>query len=144
VGDRLLQPMSGAAIAHAADEPEWFEMPVVRDSESQRVRPKYPIPSPALLVYEGDRVYVGQRGAQELLVPTDAADVRRLSLSEVLELNDRHPFIALQGSAVPDRRVRLGDLVSRFTHMLGIRECEPCRQRKNRLNRIVIWGWWRT
>lgn len=35
--------------------------------------------------------------------------------------------------------MRLGDAVATVTRLLKIKQCDPCRQRQERLNKITVW-----
>jgi hypothetical protein len=144
LGNGLLQTMIGRRNDAVFDSGAWFEMPAVGDeNRSGRSRPKYEIPSRALLVYHGQRVSV------RLLEPADEVDfvghpdVRRLSYRESEKLEVAYPFVAHADNPIARKPLRLGDAVSRIAGTMRINECEPCRRRRRRLNRIIIWGWWR-
>lgn len=127
----------------------WLEMPTIRTGvPDDRARPKYPVETNAFLVYRGDKVYV--RLPDDIALPSalNGADCRRLSSTEARRLEDSLPFPVSAPSVHHDHRghepVGLGDVVSWLTHKVGIEECSACGRRKRLLNRIPVWGWWRT
>lgn len=40
--------------------------------------------------------------------------------------------------------VGLGDAFARVSSFVGLHSCEGCKKRRHRLNRLKVWGWWRT
>ncbi|MFF9480632.1 hypothetical protein [Streptomyces sp. NPDC014733] len=40
--------------------------------------------------------------------------------------------------------VGLGDAIAALTRRARIQECGSCARRRRGLNRITVWGWWRT
>ena len=128
----------------------WLEMPLATGRPSGApARPGYPVEGSALLIYRGDKVYLASRGeafTRELL---EKPDVRWLSEAEARTLEASLPGVgaarlhslgkARGQSVTSDRRILLGDLISRVTAGLGISECSACGQRKRKLNRITVW-----
>jgi hypothetical protein len=126
----------------------WLEMPVVRTGvPDHRARPKYPVETNAFLVYQGEKVYV--RFPDDAAQPpgVDEADCRWLTHAEARALEESLPF-PVSAPFVHHHRgsqpVGLGDVVSRLTRKAGFEECSACGRRKKWLNRITVWGWWRT
>ena len=127
----------------------WIEMPAVRsETESNRVQPKYPVETKALLIYRAEKVYIA---FDEGLVQKEVEqfeDCRRLTTNEAIELEESLPFPIpsenVNHNHAPEKRsVGLGDIVSWLTRKLGIEECSACSSRKRSLNRVAVWGWWR-
>jgi hypothetical protein len=127
----------------------WIEIPAVgTGAADDPVRPKYPVRGRAFLMHKEGKVYVtfGDEGSQEDVLKE--ADCRRLTPAEGHAFEESLPvLIPRQLFSQPPRNGRrlagLGDVVSWLTRLAGVTECGACQQRKRRLNRIVVWGWWR-
>jgi len=130
----------------------WIEMPVVSNPAllGGSARPQYDVPGNAILVYRGEKVYVAsqsERAAEEL---GQLVGVRQLSVDEARVLEASLPGVGIarlhslgsdsHSMSSTGKRLRLGDAVTWITRRLGIQECDACRQRKEKLNRIA---WWR-
>ena len=131
--------------------PIWLELPAEIDAEA-RARPTYAIVSDEVLVYRQDKVYACFRDKTAVADLVQHSDVRELSASEVEQLValyepilHAHRFVEdSMADAVRPGPVGLGEVISRVASRVGLAECAGCRQRRRLLNRIVVWGWWRT
>jgi hypothetical protein len=130
--------------------PVWIEMPVSEDTpQGKPARPRHMINGNALLVYRNDKVYVAVREAAAMEALLQQSDVRQLTADEAQRIEESLPGIGAArldslGASSADsqskyRRLGLGDLVSRVTSRLGIRECDACGRRKTRLNSLTVW-----
>lgn len=130
--------------------PVWVEMPVSEDTpQGKPARPRHMINGNALLVYRTDKVYVAVKEAEAADTLLRQSDVRQLTADEAQRIEESLPGIGAArlhslGARPADsqngyRRLGLGDLVSRVTSRLGIRECDACGRRKKRLNSLTIW-----
>ncbi|MGV9361052.1 hypothetical protein [Amycolatopsis sp. NPDC003731] len=118
------------------------------DAERSQI-PKYEIHGNALILHRGDEVVVAAREERTRSILLRHPDVRALTVDEAHELQQTLPanfeatYASLGSSASPAHAavggIRLGDLVSRVTSALRIKECGACRQRKNALNNLVWW-----
>jgi hypothetical protein len=122
---------------------QWIEMPVAASDGGRRAQPKYPVDASALLVYRGSKVYVSFSGRSDHGT-TGHPDVRRLTPVEAQAFEESFSFpLPSPGGREAGAPLRLGDLVSRLTHGVGIAECSGCQSRRSLLNKFVVWGWWR-
>lgn len=123
----------------------WIEMPLVRSkSDDDRLEPKYAISGRVVVVHHQGKAYVTfeDRTAQREI--ERHADCRQLSASEAQSFEQALPFPLPPELFVADgggSRRGLGDLVSWLLHLVGLRECPTCQQRKRRLNQFMGWGW---
>jgi len=137
LGDGVLLAMTQAATPGVL----WVEMPAI-DSQTASTHPKYPFAADALVIYRADSAFVALNDEHIRDELASYPDVRVLSEKERREFEGSLPF---QGPLVVGTRsdvgraVGLGDLVSSITTRLGIRECSGCRNRKSRLNSIIVW-----
>ncbi len=126
----------------------WLEMPVaVRTGVADdRARPKYPVETNALLVYQGEKVYVRFPDGTAQPPALNQADCRWLTHTEAHALEESLPFpVSAPAAHHHDGKepVGLGEVVAWLTSKAGIEQCSACGRRKTRLNRITVWGWWR-
>jgi hypothetical protein len=132
--------------------PYWLEMPTVTDNDDPgRLRPKYAASSRAVLVHDKDKIYVFFEDETARTDVESHRDVRRFSAKEVEELERKRPYLrfltsdavsAARGSQGTGRGVvLLGDVFARLAKTFGIAECEPCKGRRERLNKIALWRW---
>lgn len=127
----------------------WIEMPAVQsETEKDRVQPKYPVLTNALLMYKEEKVYIlfEEENAREQV--EQYTDCRRLTPNEAIALEESLPFpvhseVFHHSHTHEKKSLGLGDIVAWLTRKVGIEECGGCRSRKMRLNKLVVWGWWR-
>lgn len=128
----------------------WIEMQAIgTGAADDPVRPKYPVRGNAFLMHKEGKVYVTFRDEVSQEAVLKEADCRRLTPAEghTFEESLPVPIPPQLFSQHPQNRSRpagLGDVVSWLTRRAGITECAACQQRKRWLNRIVVWGWWRS
>jgi hypothetical protein len=119
----------------------WIEMPsTVTGIANAPVRPKYSIDGNAFLVHAAGKVYAILGDEQERGELLKNADCRRLSPSEGRAFEGNLRFPVPQHLFAPPAPPGLGDLVAWIAGKLGFAECSGCRQRKNWLNGIAVWG----
>lgn len=133
----------------------WLAMPVEQKAE-RNAQPtlKYDVPN-AVIVHGRRIAYVGladNKVAERLLAHPDV---------EILSAGERRRTEPLPGmpmtwemleSQIPllgtgsrqKGAVGLGDVISALTRRARIPECGSCARRRTGLNRITVWGWWRT
>jgi hypothetical protein len=106
-------------------------------------RPKYSFDGKSLLVYRGEKAYASfedERAPNEL---AHYFDVRVLTDAEGREFERSLPLPFYTAPPTVRRRsIRLGDAIAWVTARMGIEECEGCRRRKGRLNKISVSWWW--
>ncbi len=128
----------------------WIEMPAVgTGAQGDPVRPKYPVQGKAFLMHQAGKVYVAFQDKLAREAAEKQAECRRLTPSEARTFEESLPFpiplsLFADNHDGKSRPVGLGDVVSWLTRRAGIAECSACQQRKRWLNRIPIWGWWRS
>ena len=124
---------------HSARTPTrvWLEMPTSEDARG-RARPKYEPEANAFVVHRGNQAYVSLDDETAAAALARHPDVHVLAEDEVLAFEADLPFP--MPPAAP-RTVGLGDVISRLTRTLGIRECGDCRRRRERFNKITVWRW---
>jgi len=123
-------------------------MPVIGiGSPDDPIRPKYGIASNAVLVYRGAKVYIDLPNQDVRIELTKQPGVRPLASNEAQELEESMPFSIPSLAPHPAYSykgfLRLGDAVAWLTHKMGLYECPGCRRRREWLNKVVIWGWWK-
>ena len=130
IGQRLPCPKCG--------NPLTVEMPVkversvrVELSRQKEVRSRKPLsrPSrkPVAITGRYDFHYLVAQGYLPPPTPEMVGDLR----GKGLYVREKYP-------------VRLGELIARVTHFLGIPMCSGCSKRRMWLNRLPpVWGWWR-
>ena len=138
LGCRVLFPVAGRTVTSTAGD--WIEVPSVAGTTAV-ARTQYPLPGNAFVVYRGEKAYVRLENDQKRKQLLRYPGARRLSRSEAEKVG--LPLSATQ-AVERARIVRLGDLIHAITAKVGIRTCAACRRRQRALNRIVVWGWWRT
>lgn len=128
----------------------WIKMPAVKsETEKDRVHPKYPVLTKALLVYREDKVYilVDEKHAVGQVEQHD--DCHRLTPTETISFEESLPFpvsseVFHNGPAHRKKSLLgLGDIIAWVAQKAGIEECSGCRARKRRLNKLAVWRWWR-
>lgn len=126
----------------------WLEMPTVRAGmPDNRARPKYAVETSALLVYQGEKVYVRFPIGTARPPALDESDCRWLTDKEGRAFEESLPFpvsASFEHQHGGKGPVGLGDIVAWLTGKAGIEECAACGRRKTYLNRITVWGWWRS
>lgn len=122
----------------------WVEMPVVEKPEATGVRPKYPLDVGALIIYRGPKAYLAFEDEAARASVMEHADVRLLPPAEGFEFEQNAGIGPFETRQERRRVTRLGDLVHRLAKRAGIAECADCRRRRRRLNKVIVWGWWRT
>jgi hypothetical protein len=139
------------AIAASITKPIWVELPTDLDRQGRR-HARYEVKSAEVVVYRHRKAYVCVRAGTPLEDVLSHSGVRELAPEEVERLiTSYRPALYAQtaieaGVASEKRRrpIRLGDAISHVTSAIGVTECDGCKQRKGVMNRIVVWGWWRT
>ena len=88
---------------------------------------KLPSRKPVPITGRYDFHYLVSQGYLPPPTPEMVADLRRNGL----HVRNKYP-------------VRLGELIAKVTHFLGIPVCSGCSKRRMWLNRLPpVWGWWR-
>lgn len=116
----------------------WLAMPAV-DGGTMSARPKYALDASAFVIYQGGDAYVALKSRRHRQRLLKNPDVRLLRGAYAEAFEDSLPFPVQRAAS---QSIGLGDLVSWVASRVGIRECEPCRRRKVRLNEVRVWGWW--
>jgi hypothetical protein len=138
VGDWVLRSVK--ARPHPTLSRSWVEVPTLGSTTSDP-RLKYDLEASALVIYRGDKAFVA---FEDEAVPEQLlghSDVRALSDDDARRFEESLPVPI----APPQRRTRragLGDLISWAARGMGLRECAGCGRRRERLNKIPVWGWW--
>jgi hypothetical protein len=122
----------------------WVEMPAVSDDPKAAVRPKYPLDVNALVIYRGSKAYLAFEDQRARHAVVEHADVRLLTSDEGLRFEQSVSLPPLEKRQEPGRVSRLGDVVHRLTKRAGFTECAGCGRRRTQLNKVIVWGWWRT
>lgn len=148
VGRRVLRRV--AAVTTPVIQPTWVEMPA---GEASGAGPAYPVDASAVLVHRGNKVYVLFDDPTAQAEALEGPDARPLSMEEMWQVESDMPgtFLGALLSQTSERHaaerrgpLRLGDFIHRVAIALRIKECEACSRRRQRLNRFIVWGWWRT
>jgi hypothetical protein len=139
-----------AAVTTRVIQPTWVEMPA---GEASGVGAADPVDASAVLVHRGHKVYVLFDDPTAQAEALERPDVRPLSVEEMWQIESEMPGTFL-GALLAQTNERyaanrrgplgLGDFIHRVAIALRISECEACGRRRKRLNRFIVWGWWRT
>ena len=119
-------------------------MPLVRSkSGDERLEPKYPVRGRIVLIHYKGKACVAFEDESVQQEIEGQPDCRRLPHVEARAFEQSLPFALPPDLFTRDEGSRrgLGDLVSWLLHLVGIRECSACQQRKHRLNEFMSWGW---
>jgi hypothetical protein len=120
----------------------WLEMPADYDAPTSAGRARHPTKGSPLIIYRDSKAYVLCRDEDCQRELIRYHDVRLLTDAEARTFEDGLP-IPLRPSR-SGGEVGLGDLVHRLTTMARIAECTACSKRRSVLNKVVVWGWWKT
>ncbi|MER6261962.1 hypothetical protein ACFV2Z_02565 [Streptomyces sp. NPDC059688] len=130
----------------------WLEMPLRSSGAQPSLRAKYDVGNAVVMLSE-TTAYVAladPKAANELL---QHPDVQRLTANNLKTIQPGGPLSwealerqaeALNHRGVGRGPVGLGDLISSLTRKARIHECSGCARRRRGLNRIPVWGWWRS
>ncbi|GAA3162789.1 MULTISPECIES: hypothetical protein [Streptomyces] len=133
----------------------WLEVPIQPPTGENLARvTKYEVGN-AVLVHGTHTAYVGiadQRMTAQLLAHPDVRELSPVEREKIQplpglpvtweSLESQIPDMAAQ--AIRRRPVGLGDAIAALTRRARIQECGSCARRRRGLNRITIWGWWRS
>ncbi|GAA0375237.1 hypothetical protein Acor_67380 [Acrocarpospora corrugata] len=134
---------------------QWLEVPIQPPTEANTSpATKYEV-GRAVVVYRNESAYVGLTDGPMITELLAHPDVRSLSAGDLRKsppipglpmtwegLANQIPTL---GVSHPYRRaVGLGDVIAAITRRARIPECGSCSQRRNWLNQIPVWGWWRS
>jgi hypothetical protein len=118
-----------------------MEVPTLGDAVGTP-RPKYSFEVNALVIHRGDKAYVVLEDEAARAGFAHYSDVRLLTDEEGRKFEESLPYPMPPQSEKRQNRVGLGDVISRLAKLVGLEECGDCRKRRQRLNRIPVWGWW--
>lgn len=144
VGRRLLRQV--AAVTTRMTKQAWVEMPADEAAGAGTVD------ASAVLVHRGNKVYVLFDDPTAQAEALERPDMRLVSVEEMWQVESEMPGTFL-GALLAQTNERyaadqagplgLGDFIRRVAIALRINECEACTRRRQRLNRFIVWGWWR-
>jgi hypothetical protein len=115
-------------------------MPSAADSTGG-TRPKYAPGADAFVVHRGEQAYVSLADEAARTELALNPDVHILTGNEGVAFEHDLPFPMPPLAARRDT-VGLGDVVSRITGRIGIRECSGCQGRRERMNALRVRKWW--
>lgn len=122
----------------------WVEMPAVSGAPTaSAVRPKYPLDVSAIVVYRGPKAYIAVEDEVAQQAATRYPDVHLLTPSEGRALEESLSLPPLGERYDSSGTRRLGDVLHRVITAAGVADCDGCRKRRQGLNRVIVWGWWR-
>jgi hypothetical protein len=125
----------------------WIKVPATGiGTDADPVRAKTQVEGTAFLVHHEGNVYITFRDDVDYARTIRQSDCYQLTREEGRAFEETLTF-PLPDRLFPDRanvqRVGLGDVVAWVARTIGITECGQCQQRRRKLNRIIVWGWWK-
>src|SRR5438093_2696153 len=119
---------------------------IVSGALNDPVRAKYAIEGRAFLLHRSGKVYVVVSNQTDRYAFGNQSDCRQLTTNEALGLEASLPLpipshLFADDIPISNRPIGLGDVIAWLTYGLGFARCASCQQRKQWLNRIVLWGW---
>ncbi|MFE9724333.1 hypothetical protein ACFYQ5_12275 [Streptomyces sp. NPDC005794] len=133
----------------------WLAVPVEQKAETHAPPTvKYEVPN-AVIVRGLRTAYVGiadNKVAEQLLAYPDVETLGAEERMRTEPLPGTPMTWEMLESQIPllgaghrhQAAVGLGDVISALTRKARIPECGSCARRRTGLNRITVWGWWRT